>query len=259
MRNALFAAFVILFSAASALALSDKPYVTPGEIEPINLLGPPPAINSAEQQQDLAQVLAIQKSRTPALIERAETDGGAFGYAAILGARFTAANVPTAAAFIRKVSGETGGMVDRVKDCWQRPRPFVFSKDVLPPDTQAQSMMSKPDAPLSAAAPQGAGSPCKAPEKPAYSYSYPSGGANAGMTAAILLANMVPEKRAEIYARGWESGENRLILGVHFPSDIEGGRILAAAVIAVMMQNPAFKADLAAAKTEVRGALGLAP
>ena len=47
---------------------------------------------------------------------------------------------------------------------------------------------------------------------------------------AILLAAMVPEKRAEIFARGWEYGENRLVAGVHFPSDIESGRIAATAV-----------------------------
>ena len=69
----------------------------------------------------------------------------------------------------------------------------------------------------------------------------------------------MPEKRSELFSRGWEFGENRLNLGIHFPSDIEAGRIAATAVIAVMMQNPAFKADLAAAKAEVRAALGLSP
>ena len=68
---------------------------------------------------------------------------------------------------------------------------------------------------------------------------------------------MVPEKRAAIFARAAEYGENRVILGVHFPSDIEAGRMNATAMIAVMMQNPDFKTDLAAARAEVRGVLGL--
>jgi acid phosphatase (class A) len=120
-------------------------------------------------------------------------------------------------------------------------------------------MAMKPDAPEKNTAPHDAASPCRPVETPAFSYSYPSGNANFGTTTAILLAAMVPEKRAEIFARGWEYGENRLVAGVHFPSDIESGRISATAMVAVMMQNPAFKSDFAAAKGELRTALGMTP
>jgi acid phosphatase (class A) len=36
---------------------------------------------------------------------------------------------------------------------------------------------------------------------------------------------MLPRKRAQIMARAWECGRNRLIGGIHYPSDIEVGRI----------------------------------
>jgi len=258
MRKFAFAALLVLCVAGSAQALSDKPYTTLAQIDGIALLPPPPAADSVVQKRDLEEVLAVQKSRTPALIKRAQTDRDFFGYATVLGPKFTLENIPNAAAFIRKVTGETGAMVDRVKDCWQRPRPFIASRDVLPADNAGQNMMTKPGADVSNSAPHDAGSPCKAPERPVASYSYPSGAANAGMTAALLLADMVPEKRAAIFARAAEYGENRVILGVHFPSDIEAGRMNATAMIAVMMQNPDFKADLAAARAEVRAALGLA-
>jgi acid phosphatase (class A) len=157
------------------------------------------------------------------------------------------------------VHRETGGQVNLVKDCWERPRPFVVSKDVHPPGMMAQGMAIDPAKPEKNVAPHGAGSPCRAVEKPAVSYSYPSGNSNFGTTLAILLAAMVPEKRAEIFARGWEFGDNRLTAGVHFPSDIEAGRMSATAMVAVMMTNPAFKTDFAAAKAELRKALGLTP
>ena len=51
---------------------------------------------------------------------------------------------------------------------------------------------------------------------------------------AILLANMVPEKRGELFARGWDYGWSRVVGGVHFPTDIESGRIEATAMAALM-------------------------
>jgi acid phosphatase (class A) len=70
---------------------------------------------------------------------------------------------------------------------------------------------------------------------------------------------MVPEKRAELFARGWEFGQNRVVGGVHYPTDVEAGRIDATVLVYAMMQNPQYKSDFAAAKTELRTALGLAP
>lgn len=264
MRKAAVAAvFVALHAAggaAPALAISDKPYVTTAEIDTIMLLAPPPAPGSEHYKRDLEQLLAIQKSRTPEQIERAQIGGDFQGFDNVLGAKFTAANLPTASAFIRKVTRETTVAVDRVKDCWEKVRPFVASKKIRPVPGSFESMMIKPGTSLENAAPHGPGSPCKAPEtNPAASYSYPSGGANVGITAAVLLASMVPEKRAEIFARGWEYGENRMVLGVHWPSDVEASKIAATAMIAAMMQNPEFKSDLTAARAEVRRVLGLAP
>jgi acid phosphatase (class A) len=46
---------------------------------------------------------------------------------------------------------------------------------------------------------------------------------------------------------------------VHFPSDIEGGRLRATAIAAALMQNEQFKMDFNEAKAELRSVLGLAP
>lgn len=258
MRRFFFAAMLVVCAAGPAQALSENTYITLAQFDGIALLPPPPAAESVLQKQDLDAVLAAQKARTPALIKRAQTDRDFFGFATVLGPKFTADNIPVAAAFIRKVTAETGAMADRVKDCWQRPRPFIVSRDVQPADNAGQNMMTQPGMMMSNTAPHGAGAPCKPAEQtPLASYSYPSNAASAAMAAAILLADMVPEKRAALFARAWEFGENRVILGVHFPTDIEAGRMIASAMIAVMMQNPDFKADLAAARADVRAVLGL--
>ena len=257
-RAAVAATFLALWI-SPVFALSSEPYLKPGQVDSLLLIPPPPA-NADIQARDLADVLRAQAARTPALVQRSLDDKvDMFGFANVLGPKFKAENIPLATAFIRKVQRETGAQVNLVKDCWERPRPFIVSKDVHPPGTFAQDMMIKPGAVEKNTAPHEAGSPCKPVEQPVASYSYPSGNANFGATVAILLAAMVPEKRGEIFARGWEYGDNRLVAGVHFPSDIESGRISATAMVAVMMTNPAFQSDFTAAKSELRGALGLTP
>ena len=66
---------------------------------------------------------------------------------------------------------------------------------------------------------------------------YPSGHANAGYTIAIVLAQMVPEKRAEIFARAQAFALNRVIGGVHFRSDIEAGRLSGTLIAAAMFRQ----------------------
>lgn len=87
--------------------------------------------------------------------------------------------------------------------------------------------------------------------------SYPSGHATFGTLCAIFLAQMVPEKQAELFARAEEYRQSRLIVGAHFRSDIEAGRALGTAAAAIISQNFAFQRDLAAARSELRAALNL--
>ena len=66
-----------------------------------------------------------------------------------------------------------------------------------------------------------------------------------------------PEKRAELFARGWEYGENRVVGGVHFQTDVDAGRIDAAVIAAAFMRHPDFRNDFSAAKSELRDRLKL--
>jgi membrane-associated phospholipid phosphatase len=43
---------------------------------------------------------------------------------------------------------------------------------------------------------------------------------------------------------------------VHFPSDVEAGRILGTTLIGMMQLDARFRADLAAARQELRAVLG---
>ena len=65
------------------------------------------------------------------------------------------------------------------------------------------------------------------------------------------MAELVPSRADAILQRGRDYGDSRVICGYHFPSDIESGRLLAAAVIARMHADPAFRRDLDAARREL--------
>jgi acid phosphatase (class A) len=86
---------------------------------------------------------------------------------------------------------------------------------------------------------------------------YPSGHATFGYLSGIVLANMVPEKRAEIFTRAGQYSYHRMVGGVHYRSDIEAGRISGTVVAAIMMQNPNFQEEFSKARSEVRRVLEL--
>ncbi|NEU35623.1 phosphatase PAP2 family protein, partial [bacterium LRH843] len=57
--------------------------------------------------------------------------------------------------------------------------------------------------------------------------SFPSGHTNTGYTDALLLAAMIPERYDALVARGARYGYSRIVLGVHYPLDVIGSRMVA--------------------------------
>jgi acid phosphatase (class A) len=68
---------------------------------------------------------------------------------------------------------------------------------------------------------------------------------------------MVPEKKQALFERAADYGHNRVLAGVHFPTDIEGGRITGSVIDNTLLHDPRFMADFERSKVEVRAALGL--
>jgi acid phosphatase (class A) len=210
----------------------DATYIDAQQIPLGALLAPPPADGSAQQKADLAAVLNVQRTRTPEEVTRAKADidKSVFRFADVLGPAFNEASLPRTAALFKAASHDAGLVAKGGKQFFRRARPFIASSEVHP----------------------------TVPIKPGDAYdSYPSGHATFGYMSAILLAQMIPEKRDALFARGREYGENRVIDGVHYPGDVEAGRIDGTLVAAALMANPAFQKAFAEAKAEVRAALAL--
>ena len=87
--------------------------------------------------------------------------------------------------------------------------------------------------------------------------SYPSGHAMIGYSWALILAELAPDRATELAIRGREFGDSRAICGVHWQSDIDAGRTLAAALVARLHADPDFMSDMATAKAEVAAARAL--
>ncbi|HET9555477.1 MAG TPA: phosphatase PAP2 family protein, partial [Anaeromyxobacteraceae bacterium] len=80
------------------------------------------------------------------------------------------------------------------------------------------------------------------------SASFPSGHATRGALFAALLAELAPGGRAALLRRGAEIGEDRVIAGVHYPSDVAAGQRLGEALARALLAEPAFRAALEAAR-----------
>jgi acid phosphatase (class A) len=150
----------------------------------------------------------------------------------VLGPNFTKERIPLAGEFFGKVNKDSVVGVRAIKQKYKRLRPFQANKEVQSPPNIADAS--------------------KGP-------TYPSGHGTFGAEVALLLSMMVPEKRSELFARGWQYGEQRILSGVAYPSDWEAGHIGATVMVTLMLQKPEFRADFEATKAEVRKGLGLAP
>jgi len=248
MRRFLLLPFMALVFVVPALA-DDFHYITPAQIDLAQMLPPPPAPGSDAQRRDIAAMLAVQRARTRAAAARAIADDpiSVFRFADVLGPNFNAARLPTLAAFLDHVRRDIDALTSQTRNYWHRERPFLLDRNIHPAGDLQQGICNGQP-----------GHGTVAPSCPnGFKYSYPSGHTAFGTAMAIILAQMVPEKRAALFARGWEYGENRVVGGVHYPTDVEAGRIAATAMVALMMQNEHFRADLAAAKAELRNVLGL--
>lgn len=134
-----------------------------------------------------------------------------------------AVETPALARLLGRSGADLFPVVGAAKDAYQRPRPFVTEE----------------------------GPVCITPSEGfAESGSYPSGHAASGWLHALLLAEIDPEHAAAIINRGRAFGESRVVCGVHYLSDIEGGRLTASAVVAQLHGLPEFETDVAAARAE---------
>ena len=74
----------------------------------------------------------------------------------------------------------------------------------------------------------------------------------------MLLTEINPERADTILARGMMYGESRVIVGAHWQSDVDAGRLAAAAAYSRMHTSERFLEQMRLARQEFRCKAGLA-
>ncbi len=227
--------FVLLFSlllAGTGLFAQTKeaaPFTTAAEVNLLELLPPPPSGDSAVTKAELDALVALQAARSPAQSERAVADDeeSVWRFADAVGnPGFTKEKLPVFSAFFGRLVATEPAVVDPAKDSWKRPRPYLA-------DSRLNPLLKKKT-----------------------SGAYPSGHATIGTLMGIVLSNMLPELRGPLMERAAEFAANRLVAGMHYASDIDAGKRSATAIAAVIRTKADYAEQIAAAKAELRAALG---
>jgi acid phosphatase (class A) len=206
-----------------------------------NLLPPYPVQGSAAMalDEEISQRSLALRDTPRWALARLDADlsfpstAGTFSCA--LSAPITEANTPHLYQLLQRTRDDLGYATRSAKNFSQRPRPFLSNQaPVCTPEYQAQQAKES---------------------------SYPSGHATVGWGWALILAELSPPNANAVLARGLAYGESRNVCNVHWHSDVVQARSVAAATVAALHSNAAFRTDLEAARSELLAVrnLGMSP
>ena len=175
-----------------------------------------PVMGSAAQAADQAELLQAQKTRSNEDCARAATEvvvtlqsfyGKPYG-------ELTAEQVTKLTPFFDRVREAGGPYIGQIKQGYTRARPYEYIKGLTP---------------------------CIGKEP---SFAYPSGHATLASLYSLVLIDLFPEKKAALEKRADQIAQDRVLGGVHHPSDVKEGKHLGAMLHAEMLKSPGYLADV---------------
>ncbi len=195
------------------------------------LLPPPPPADSDAERRDREVNTLTRAAADAARLELAKRDADSRfpqvtrSFACVLGVDIGESATPALYRMMRKTFADFALATLPVKQQFLRPRPFMINgaASCVPAD---EARLRKDG-------------------------SYPSGHSAYGFGWGLLLAGLAPEQSEALIRRGIDFGLSREVCNVHWRSDVEQGRILAAAVFARLQAEAEFRRDLDAARAEL--------
>jgi acid phosphatase (class A) len=198
------------------------------------LLPPPPAPGSTDEARDIEGSKAALALHGGARWALATADADVFtarataAFSCALGIAISPQTTPLTDKLLHRTFADFGLAGNGAKRKYQRARPFMVNgQPQCTPDFDAVLR---------------------------HDGSYPSGHSAIGMGWGLVLAEAAPARATQLVARGLAFGDSRRVCNVHWLSDVEAGRTVAATVFAQLNADPAFRADLDAARAELAGA-----
>ncbi len=230
-RRALLGAVALAALAFCQPASADEthPYFKADVVPLLDLIVPPPGKDSAETKAELAEVttlmaIASEERKKQAI---ADDEENLAQFLAGTSIKLDKDKIPLTTALIQRVIDTEDEITTPAKKGFGRPRPPTVDDQIKP-----LIKLSKSGA-------------------------YPSGHATNGTAIAIVLAKMLPEKKDELMARAKDYGWSRMIVGVHYRSDLDAGHASGALMAQALMSNADFLKEFEPAKAEMRKALGM--
>lgn len=89
-------------------------------------------------------------------------------------------------------------------------------------------------------------------ENPKDFTSYPSGHTHASWLVGLMLTTVAPEYTEAIMKTAYELGQSRVIVGFHYQSDVDAGRVMGSITYARVSADPEFQKMLEKTKKEYR-------
>ena len=188
------------------------------------ILPPAPRPGSTEDRRDFAELLRRQSTRTPEQCARAATEVEV-SLASFFGPPYgplSTAETRRLSGFFERTRAEADAVIQRLKKESKRPRPYQADPRVVP---------------------------CVRRE---VTGAYPSGHAALAVVFGRMLSELFPERRAAIERRALEIGDDRVLAGVHHPTDIAAGRRLGEELVAGLRAQAWFRAGLERAQIQSR-------
>ena len=195
---------------------SDPVYLDKTKVQIEKFLPAPPKDGDTTDKKDFATILQYQKSRTKEDCERAaavvRVDFKTFfgpPYGPLSDEEIS--KIPDT---YRQIAVDTDYFVQQIKRTTLRQRPFNRNKNITP---------------------------CVKLET---TLAYPSGHSTISRVLAKLLAFRFPEKKVSLLARAEQIAEDRVMAGVHHPSDIAAGKKLGNKIYDLFLKNKKLMSEI---------------
>jgi len=211
--------------AQEPVVAKESHYVSVERFDLRALLPEPPAAGSVAAQADLLAVLQAQAWRTPEQERFAKQvdGGGPWDYQVLLNLAHSK-SLPRCEQLFKHIRSDMNELSSRTKDLYARPRPPKVDAHVKP-------CVFLP----------GSGS-------------YPSGHTFRLHVWAGVWAELFPDRRSDLLNQARAFAWGRVLGGVHFPTDLVGGELLAQHFLKALIASPEFQKELEACRQELKGA-----